>query len=79
MNRLLLNGEWTIKKQGEALCAVTVPGSVISGLYAAGKIAHPYEGENEYATRDLFWEDYEFVRDFEVSREVLATHWQRFL
>lgn len=72
MNRVLLNGEWKLKKQGEDLCVVLVPGSVISGLYAAGKIPHPYAGENEYAIRDLFWEDYEFVRTFEVTKEVLA-------
>ena len=71
MEKLLLNGEWDLKKNGETLCAVTVPGSVISGLYAAGKLPHPYEGENEYATRDLFLEDYSFVATFELTKEQL--------
>lgn len=70
---LNLNGSWELKDEvGEKLCQVEVPGSVISGLYAAGKIAHPYYRENEYETRDLFWKDYEFTRSFEVSEELLA-------
>lgn len=68
-----LNGSWELKDEaGEKLCQVEVPGSVISGLYAAGKIAHPYYRENEYETRDLFWKDYEFVRHFEVNEELLS-------
>ena len=68
-----LNGSWELKDEaGEKLCQVEVPGSVISGLYAAGKIAYPYYRENEYETRDLFWKDYEFTRSFEVSEELLA-------
>ena len=65
---LELNGSWELKDEaGEKLCQVEVPGSVISGLYAAGKIAYPYYRENEYETRGLFWKDYEFTRSFEVS------------
>ena len=42
MSKIDLNGSWQLKNQhGELLCPVTVPGSVISGLYAAGKIEHP--------------------------------------
>ena len=55
---------------GGTLCPVDVPGSVISGLYAAGKIEHPYYRDNEYRTRELFWKDYEFVRHFEVSENL---------
>lgn len=71
MIKLELNGKWELRNEaGEMLCPVEVPGSVISGLYAAGKIEHPYYRENEYSTRELFWKDYEFVRHFEVSREL---------
>ena len=70
---LNLNGSWELKDEvGEKLCQVEVPGSVISGLYAAGRIEHPYYRENEYETRDLFWEDYEFTRHFEVDGDLLA-------
>ena len=43
MRELTLNGDWKLKNDaGDMLCEVKVPGSVISGLYAAGKIEHPY-------------------------------------
>ena len=72
MTRLELNGEWELRSEtGEMLCPVMVPGSVISGLYAADKMEHPYYRENEYETRELFWKDYEFVRKFEISKELL--------
>lgn len=73
MTVLELNGNWELKNEaGELLCPVKVPGSVISGFYASGKIAHPYYRENEYAVRELFWKDYQFVRSFTVSEELLA-------
>ena len=50
MNQLDLNGNWELRDaDGALLCPVKVPGSVLSGLYAAGKTAHPYYRENEYA------------------------------
>lgn len=73
MTILELNGNWELKNEaGELLCPVKVPGSVISGLYASGKIAHPYYRENEYAVRELFWKDYQFVRRFIVSEALSA-------
>ena len=73
MTILELNGNWELKNEtGELLCPVKVPGSVISGLYASRKIAHPYYRENEYAVRELFWKDYQFVRRFTVSEELFA-------
>lgn len=72
MIKLNLNGQWELRnEEGENLCGITVPGSVISGLYAAGKIEHPYDRENEYAVRELFWKDYIFVRCFELSEALL--------
>lgn len=70
--RLGLNGDWELRNDaGETLCPVEVPGSVVSGLYAAGKIEHPYYRENEYATRELFRKDYEFVRRFVADQDLL--------
>lgn len=72
MSKLDLKGIWELRSEiGEYLCEVNVPGSVISGLYAAGKIEHPYYRENEYIIRELFQKNYEFVRSFEVGREFL--------
>ncbi|MDE6365674.1 MAG: glycoside hydrolase family 2 protein [Lachnospiraceae bacterium] len=73
MKILELNGQWELRDaDGESLCPVEVPGSVISGLYAAGKMEHPYYRENEYAARELFWKDYQFVRSFVVAEALLA-------
>lgn len=70
---LNLNGEWELRdKEGDLLCPVEVPGTVISGLYAAGKIENPYYRENEYAVRELFWKDYQFVRRFVADQELLG-------
>ena len=71
--RLELNGDWELRNEaGETLCPVEVPGSVVSGLYAAGKIEHPYYRENEYATRELFQKDYEFNAPSAASAVVLG-------
>lgn len=70
---LELDGDWELRDAGgERLCTVKIPGSVISGLYAAGMIGHPYYRENEYAVRELFWKDYRFVRSFAVDETQLA-------
>ncbi|MDE7321596.1 MAG: glycoside hydrolase family 2 protein [Lachnospiraceae bacterium] len=70
---LELNGSWELRDAaGEPLCPVEVPGSVISGLYAAGRITHPYYRENEYAVRELFWKDYQFVRSFDLDEMLLG-------
>ncbi len=73
MVKLELNGNWELRDAaGALLCPVTVPGSVISGLYAAGKLAHPYDRENEYAVRELFWQAYQFVRSFDADEALMA-------
>ena len=48
MNKKYLNGSWQMRKlpDGEMI-SLEVPGSVISGLLAAGKIEDPYYRENE--------------------------------
>ena len=68
----MLNGRWELAEAGkDTLCAVQVPGSVLSGLYGAGKIEDPFYRTNEDATRELFWKDYEFCRTFAVTEDVL--------
>ena len=67
MRKIMLNGRWELAEAGkDTLCAVQVPGSVLSGLYGAGKIEDPFYRTNEDATRELFWKDYEFCRTFAV-------------
>ncbi len=69
-----LNGQWELHNaNGETLCPVTVPGTVISALMENNKIAHPYYRENEYSTRELFRQDYAFAREFWVDDALLQS------
>ncbi len=72
MRKQTLNGTWKMKESGTAqLYDTTVPGSVLSCLIEKQVIEDPYYRENEYPTRDLFWKDYEFKRNFEVTEELM--------
>jgi beta-mannosidase len=47
-----LSGTWILRDSaGEHDTAMQVPGDVHSALLAAGLIADPYHGRNEYALR----------------------------
>ncbi len=72
MKRVELDGTWIFgKADEEERLKIKVPGTVLSGLLENGKIEDPYYRTNEYETRDLFWNDYEFERDFLVEKELL--------
>lgn len=68
-----LNGVWRMRCAGEEQeYPVKVPGSVLSALLDAGAIEDPYDRDNEYRIRELFWKDYEFFRSFTVTGEQLS-------
>ena len=72
MERIYLNGAWTLIEAGtEKGYPVKVPGTVLSGLVDNGVIEDPFYRDNEYKTRELFWKDYEFSREFEIRKETL--------
>lgn len=72
MRKIMLNGQWELAEAGnDRLCEVQVPGSVLSGLYGAGKIEDPFYRTNEDVTRELFRKDYEFSRTFVASEDIL--------
>ena len=48
-----------------------VPGTVLSVLLDNKAIEDPFYRRNEYVTRELFRDDYEFCREFEVSDSFL--------
>ena len=51
MRKIMLNGQWELAEAGnDRLCEVQVPGSVLSGLYGAGKIEDPFYRTNEDVT-----------------------------
>lgn len=68
------NGTWQLSAGHRSLESVDmqIPGTVLSGLLAAGKIKDPFYRTNEDATRALFWKDYVFTRTFDVDEELLA-------
>ena len=72
MRKIMLNGQWELAEAGnDRLCEVQVPGSVLSGLYGAGKIEDPFYRTNEDVTRELFRKDYEFSRIFVAAEDIL--------
>lgn len=74
MQTCTLNGTWQLSAGHRSLESVDmqIPGTVLSGLLAAGKIIDPFYRTNEDATRALFWKDYVFTRTFDVDEELLA-------
>ena len=74
MQTYTLNGTWQLSAGHRSLESVDmqIPGTVLSGLLAAGKIKDPFYRTNEDATRALFWKDYVFTRTFDVDEEHLA-------
>lgn len=74
MQTYTLNGTWQLSAGHRSLESVDmqIPGTVLSGLLAAGKIKDPFYRTNEDAIRALFWKDYVFTRTFDVDEELLA-------
>ena len=74
MQTYTINGTWQLSAGHRSLESVDmqIPGTVLSGLLAAGKIKDPFYRTNEDATRALFWKDYVFTRTFDVDEELLA-------
>lgn len=72
MQTLSLNGAWQMHQTGkEERFAAKIPGTVLSTLLEHKAIPDPYDRMNEYDTRDMFWNDYEFERSFEVPEALL--------
>lgn len=72
MEKLDLNGVWSLQQAGEEKkYQARIPGSVLSAFLEEKAIPDPYYGRNEYQARDLFWNDYEFFRKFEVEEDLL--------
>ena len=72
MQTLSLNGVWQMHQMGkEERFTAKIPGTVLSTLLEHKAIPDPYDRMNEYDTRDMFWNDYEFERSFEVPEALL--------
>ena len=63
-----LNGTWDFRDQsGEYTLAIALPGDGISALFAAGKIADPYWGQNEYDQRWIAEREWIASRQFTLT------------
>ncbi len=73
MEKLSLNGTWRMAQAGtKEWMDATVPGSVMCELLKYHKLDDPYYRDNEIAARAAMENDYEYVREFTVSTEILA-------
>jgi beta-mannosidase len=71
MLHLTLNGNWKMRELSQShWLDAQIPGSVMSTLIANGKIGDPFWRDNEYEARELFRKDYEFQREFTLSKEI---------
>ncbi len=72
MQTVSLNGVWQMHQTGEEeRFTAKIPGTVLSTLLEHKAIPDPYDRMNEYDTRDMFWNDYEFERSFQVPETLL--------
>lgn len=63
-----LAGEWSLSDDsGTHTCAMQMPTDGISALHAAGLIADPYWGRNEYDLRWICERDWTATRDFDLT------------
>ena len=66
-----LNGNWKMREAaGSQWLEAKVPGSVMSALLANDETSDPFWRMNEYQARELFRKDFEFQREFTISREL---------
>ena len=70
--RLNLNGNWQVKKEGtDDWLPATVPGCVHTDLMAAGKIPDPFFRDNEKTVQWITDANWIYQRTFEVPAEIL--------
>lgn len=73
MFRLDLGGEWKFKKTADTeWLKAAVPGSVFNDLLNAGRIEDPFYRDNEDFAREIASHDYEYVRNFDIGKDMLA-------
>ena len=65
MKKINLNGTWQMKGNGYC-CQGRVPGSLLSILLENKLIEDPYFRDNEVKIRQLFDNDYDFTRSFDI-------------
>ena len=69
--KINLNGDWTISSSKQKSIKAKMPGSVLSALLENHLIEDPYYRMNEYEAKKVSYEDYDFQRDFVLTKEQL--------
>ena len=74
MTKVDLTGKWQLRQSGKKeQIPANIPGDNYSALLAAGKIPDPYFRKNEIDVQWVREEDWEYSREFEVSKKLLAS------
>lgn len=74
MTEEILDKNWKMKSLTDReFLETTVPGSVYQTYLAHGKMEDPFYRDNEEKALELMKEDFEFITEFEVSDELLAS------
>lgn len=74
-----LNGKWNLSSSTYSGLEATIPGSVLSTLFAHNLIPDPFYGENEKQVRQCLKENYTFTRTFCLTEKQLSKHNYLFL
>ena len=69
-----LNGKWIINSSTYKNIITDIPGSVLSALLDHNLINDPYYRLNEYEIKKISYEDFDFERDFSLTKEQLENH-----
>ena len=73
LGSIALTGQWdVIDDHGDNAMTMSLPGDVVSALYANKAIADPYWGRNEYDLRWISERDWILRRDIELDRTDLV-------
>lgn len=68
MTPIDLSGDWTLRSgDGKMVAPMSLPGDVVTALHAAGAIAAPYFGQNEYDLRWICEDDWTVTRSFTLD------------
>src|SRR5699024_7516569 len=69
---LLLNGLWQMKAiHNDTWMTTSVPGSVMTTLLEQDKIDDPFYRDNEDQSREILKHDYEYMRYFAVTSDLM--------
>lgn len=72
MGKILLNSNWIMNKIGtNQQYDTSIPAMVAYTLFQNDVIKDPYFGENEWETLESLRSDYEFSKEFEISKEMI--------